>query len=230
MKPYNISNSIFPDFNDRNGLMICGYEWGWSKDDEADYENGEYVLPETEVPHTFANKALHYGKRAKTWPYDRNIRKWFELWGHPMDENGLGGAFEQSMLQTNWADTQGRSVNEYEKFLSKEQVGNFIRHIEVFRPKLILFMGSRLLSYLNNPAVLPHFQQIAGKEVEPLKYTQKMFDKGTRFKVGFQKFENCQVVCLPHPSASRGLSHEYIGLFKPEMDKILTTYKTERDF
>jgi hypothetical protein len=27
-KSLNLANSIFAGFNDKNGLMICGYEWG----------------------------------------------------------------------------------------------------------------------------------------------------------------------------------------------------------
>lgn len=66
------------------------------------------------------------------------------------------------MVQTNWADTQESEVSNYEKFLSAEQVGNFIQHIQDLRPKVILFMGSRLLSYLNHPSVLPQFKQYSG--------------------------------------------------------------------
>lgn len=101
MNELNLANSIFPGFNDQNGLMICGYEWGWSKADEAAYEQGEYTLPEEKVEHTFANKALYYGERAKTWRYDNAIKTWFDLWGHPLNEQGLGGAFEKSLVQTN---------------------------------------------------------------------------------------------------------------------------------
>ncbi|OSI18148.1 hypothetical protein [Neisseria dumasiana] len=229
MDELNLANSIFPDFNDQNGLMICGYEWGWSKADEAAYEQGEYTLPEEKVEHTFANKALYYGERAKTWRYDNAIKTWFDLWGHPLNEQGLGGAFEKSLLQTNWANTQDRAVNDYEKFLSPEQVNNFMHHLKTLRPKVIFFMGSKLLNYLNRPEVLPKFKQIMGEEIEPLHYEQKPFE-GTRFRVGFQGFEHCQVVCLPHPSASRGLSYGYIELFRPEMNKILADYKAARGF
>ena len=37
MSDLNLSNSIFQGYNDKHGLMICGYEWGWSKADEAAY-------------------------------------------------------------------------------------------------------------------------------------------------------------------------------------------------
>ena len=46
MSDLNLSNSIFQGYNDKHGLMICGYEWGWSKADEVAYVAGEYKLPE----------------------------------------------------------------------------------------------------------------------------------------------------------------------------------------
>lgn len=33
MSDLNLGNSLFQGYNDQNGLMICGYEWGWSKAD-----------------------------------------------------------------------------------------------------------------------------------------------------------------------------------------------------
>lgn len=66
MSDLNLSNSIFQGYNDKHGLMICGYEWGWSKADEAAYVAGEYKLPENKIDHTFANKSLYlyYGEQA----------------------------------------------------------------------------------------------------------------------------------------------------------------------
>ena len=49
MSDLNLSNSIFQGYNDKHGLMICGYEWGWSKADEAAYVAGEDKLPENIV-------------------------------------------------------------------------------------------------------------------------------------------------------------------------------------
>ena len=30
----NIANSVFTGWNDSAGIMLCGYEWGWSKKDQ----------------------------------------------------------------------------------------------------------------------------------------------------------------------------------------------------
>ena len=38
------------------------------------------------------------------------------------------------------------------------------------------------------------------------------------------------MIGFPHPSGSRGIAHEYIKLFEPEMKKILNNYIEERGF
>lgn len=231
MKSYdlNLGNSIFNGFNDQNGLMLCGYEWGFSKKDQQ--EQDSWVELNEEVEHTFANKARNYGNVANTWRYDNNIKKWFELWGFPLDSEELGGDFEKSIVQTNWANTQGHSINDNDsnKFLLDEYINNFIHHIETLKPKVIILMGSDLIKYLQNPAVLPKFIEIMGEITKP-KYVIQKKSSHTRFKVQFQSFKNCQVVCLPHPSGSRGISYDYIELFRPEMTDILSKYKEQRRF
>ena len=226
----NLGNSIFKGFNDKNGLMICGYEWGFSKEDQQSQDSGNWIEPTEKIDHTFANKARYLGDVAKKWRYDNNIKKWFELWGFPLDSQELGGDFEKSIIQTNWADTQGHSIaQEAHKFLSEAQINNFINHIAVLKPKVIIFMGRNLIDYLQNPAVFPRFVEVMGEMTERKRVVQKE-SSGTRFKVFFQNFENCQIVCFPHPSGSQGLSYSYIESFRPEMSDILSTYKSERGF
>lgn len=226
----NLGNSIFQGFNDKHGLMLCGYEWGFSKDDQQAQESGNWVEPTEEVKHTFSNKAQYWGEVANKWRYDNNIKKWFELWDFPLDSQELGGDFEKSIVQTNWANTQDRYISQdTNKFLSEEQIDNFINHITVLKPKVIIFMGRELIDYLQNPAVFNRFIEVMGEMTERKRMVQKE-SSGTRFKIFFQNFENCQIVCFPHPSGSRGLRDDYIASFRPEMNEILSTYKSERNF
>lgn len=226
MTELNLANALFEGFNDKEGLIICGYEWGWSK---ADQENEGKTPPiDFSIECTFSNKTLRYGEQAKGWRYDNAIKKWFTLWGHPLNEDGLGSDFDKCIIQTNWAYTSNYSIDGYERFLEDDAINNFLHHIEELKPKVILFMGRKLIDLLRNEKVWDRFTAIVGNEVEPVKVFQKEEYDGTRFKVFFATFETCKVVCFPHPSSSRGLSNEYISLFKTEMDKILTVYKQEK--
>ena len=67
MPTLNIANSIFTGWNDRQGIMLCGYEWGWSKKDQTRSAERARLINEPyndEVECTFSNKALRYGEKA----------------------------------------------------------------------------------------------------------------------------------------------------------------------
>ena len=218
----NIAHSEFPE--QQGGLMICGYEWGGGE------EEGEGVSePQIDwsANCTFANKDLRYGPAALGWRYDNRIKKWFDMWGCPLNHADPGG-FEKSIIQTNWCDTQNPQMNgDYSRLSEPEQVKNFLNLIKRFSPNLILFMGSKLIDALHNPSTFKQFQEISGKCTRPINFVQKNYD-GRKFKVGFEKFEWCDVVCFPHPSSSHGLSDEYISLFNDDMKERIADYKLAR--
>lgn len=137
-----------------------------------------------------------------------------------------GGDFEKCLLQTNWCNTQNNKIEgDYRsKLLEPSQVENFISHIEMFKPKLILFFGSQIIKILQSDKVLPKFIETAGKITEPLSFRAKEFD-GRAFNIGFQCFEHCKAVCLPHPSGSCGLSDDYIRLFSYEIGKLIQEFR-----
>ncbi len=99
----NIAHSEHPQ--QQMGLMICGYEWGYSKEDQAKEENGEGNNFNKDAGSTFANKEVCYGPDALNWKYDNNIKKWFAMWGHPLQNPP--GDFERSIIQTNWCNPSG---------------------------------------------------------------------------------------------------------------------------
>lgn len=210
--------------------MLCGYEWGYSKrDQKADQESprSQEQQGQGDIDCIFSNKARAYGEIAKGWVYDNRIIKWFDLFGHKLNQEGLGGDFEKCILQTNWCDTEGNKIegNYWVKLLETSQVDNFISHIEQFQPKLIFFFGSQIIKILQNNKVLPRFMKTAGVITEPLKFIQKPFN-GRKFSIGFQGFENCKIVGLPHPSGTHGLSDDYIKLFALEIGKLLREFKS----
>lgn len=213
--------------NDKRGILICGYEWGFSQEDQRAFAEGNPPpFFDKDATTTFSNKAPAHGRRALAWRYDKRIHKWFELWGHPLNRDGLGGHFEKCIVQTNWCNTEGHHIegNYYGKLTDSVQLDNFLFHISELDPALILFMGSAMIDVLQQPSVLHGFVRIVGPETSPLRKIQKSF-KGRRFHVGFQSFRRCDIVSLPHPSSSRGLSDEYIALFAQEISGLISPIK-----
>jgi hypothetical protein len=221
----NLDTDIFDGYNNRDGILICGYEWGGDDDDSPQTEQP----PATGTKCIFSNKTPFYGERWP-WPYDARIIEWFALWGHPLSKEM--GAFEKTIAQTNWCNTQNPNMQGQDylkKLLAPEQVENFIYHIKTLQPRLILFFGSKLIEALQYPDALKPFEEIVGKltliDGENSIYLQKE-SKGRRFKIWFQNFEKCKIVCLPHPTGSHGLSYDYIAQFKDEIGSRIQEVKT----
>ncbi|MDR1647269.1 MAG: hypothetical protein LBR88_04430 [Zoogloeaceae bacterium] len=226
----NLANGLFKGFNDKNGIMLCGYEWGYSKkDQENDEKSNAPALDLSKNDAVFSNKATFYGERANGWRYDQRIIKWFALWGHPLGKEK--DDFEKTIVQTNWCNTQGHRVEEnyWEKLLAPQQVDNFLEHVRVLQPRLILFFGSQIIHILQDTRVLGRFQDIVGKIVpidgKPFVLRKKEDFQGRKFDIGFQNFEHCKVVGLPHPNGTRGLQDDYIALFKDEIGSLIQEVK-----
>ena len=226
---WNIGNSVFKDLNDKQGLMLCGYEWGLSKEDQLNIETGIELFYDPSALTIFSNKLPRHGKRALIWKYDNRIIKWFTIWGHPLSRDKLGTDFEKSIIQTNWCNTQANKIEEnfYHKLTNIPQLENFIFHIKTFEPSLIFFMGSEMIDILQETKVLNEFSKIMGNAKSKPKKIQKEFD-GRRFKIGFQEFDKCQIISLPHPSSSRGLSDDYMVLFSDEIGSLIAKFKKEK--
>ncbi|MCA6216031.1 hypothetical protein KGA65_05665 [Ideonella sp. B7] len=226
-KELNLANSVFPGLNDKRGILICGYEWGFSLDDQRLFAAGNPApFFDKYAETTFSNKTPAHGDRALGWRYDNRIHRWFELWGNPLNREGLGGVLEKCIVQTNWCNTEGHHIegSYYAKLSDPAQVDNFLFHISELDPALIIFMGSVMIDVLQNSSILARFSAIVGRETNPLRKVQKEFP-GRRFKVGFQSFQRCSVVSLPHPSSSRGLSDSYIALFGDEIGNLISSVR-----
>jgi hypothetical protein len=217
---YNVGNSIFPGFNDKNGVMLCGYEFGYNKHDQYLEENYKNEIEKKRLEiNTFYEKSKIYDS-----PYDLRIIKWFGFFGHPLGVDDGRSPFDKCLLQTNWCDSQNTYVSDYAKFLSKENSENFLGIVEAFLPRVLIFMGAKQIHYLQTPALMNRFTGIFGAEISPLDVKQKQFH-GRKFKIAFQIFERISVISLPHPSGTRGLSDDYIKLFVPEVKDVLDSYK-----
>lgn len=218
---YNVGNSIFPGFNDKEGIAICGYEWGFSKHDQYLDKNQKNNIEKRRAEiNTFYSKARIYNS-----PYDYRIIKWFDFFGHPLGIDDGFSVFDKCLLQTNWCDSQGAYVSDYAKFLSKENSENFLSIMGAFQPRVLIFMGAKQIEYLQDPIIKNRFREIFGAEISPPNVQLKPF-AGRSFKIAFQPFDRINVISLPHPSGTRGLSDGYIQLFASQIGEILTDYRS----
>ncbi len=88
-------------------------------------------------------------------------------------------------------------------------------------------MGSEMINILQDKNVMKLFSEVMGNPESPPTKSQKPFS-GRQFKIGFQSFTKCEVISLPHPSSSRGLSDDYISLFADEIGGLITGLKLRK--
>jgi len=225
-QPYNpadfsVGHSIFPGFNDQGGIMICGYEWGHSSKDvelESDPERHAVAMERLAATQTFSSKGWDS-------PYDRRIHKWFSMFGHPLGENGGFSALDKCILQTNWCDDMGNHISDYEKFLSDENSANFLGILREFRPSLLIFMGIKQIEYLQDLKIKSTVEDLFGPEKSPLRFDRNEDHEGKKFRIAFQEFQNLNIMALPHPSGSMGLSDAYIHHYATEIGNQISRYK-----
>jgi hypothetical protein len=225
----NLGNSVFPGLNDAGGILLCGYEWGLSKADQAALKQNGELNQNRDATHTFSDKTPRFGDQARSWRYDERIRRWFSLWGHPLSDTGKGGVLEQSIMQTNWCNTQAPAITGrcLAKLLDPLQVRNFVDHLAYLRPRLVLLFGSVMAQAMGSKTVSPLIENVLGPRVGAPIRTRKDFP-GKRFWVTFQRFEAATIVCLPHPSSSWGLQEDYISLFAGEMSPLIDEIHKEK--
>jgi len=124
-----IYTQIFEE-NKSNGLLICGQEPGYSIKDEKRDENGEG----RNGPLSFFSD-----KSANNYDFRNKIVKWFDFWGYPLSQNVTdAGAFEKSIVQTNWLHKANRSNgarNMQNEFINDPY--SFLTICRTFQPGLI---------------------------------------------------------------------------------------------
>lgn len=218
----NLATKVFPENRD-GGLMICGINWGGEAD--TDYKWTQDVTGDS----------FFSDRRFNNFKYRDRIAKWFELLGHPLaSSEEQAGPFEHSLFQTNWLRNQ--SPNMDGKDIQAECIrewGNFEFHVARLKPKLIIFLSVKLLDVLNSADCAIRVRELLG-EAQPPTILQREVVVGTErlksFRVGMQRFREADVIALPHPTGSQGLSDDYVAAFKDVLSPIIATYKATRGF
>lgn len=194
------------------GVMICGINFGYSDKDEAQENAG--VFTESEPLSFFSDSAVNNTR------FRKKVLNWLTGWGFEfVSQAGQEGVFERTFFQTNWLDTQTKSVDSNEpinhKLLVSESDG-FLNLLECRKPSVVLFFGSMLIEVLNDIALRDRVVSILGQRSGNAEVFRAELPgyTGIQFKLLVQKFGETQIIGLPHPQA-RGVSDKYMAALKP---------------
>lgn len=197
--------------------MICGINFGYSVEDEALEKSG--VIAAQEPLSFFSDNAVNNTR------FKNRVLAWLSSWGFEfVTENGKEGAFEHAFFQTNWLDTQTRSITSSGSITTGilvQESDGFLRLLETRKPSVIVFVGSLMIEALNDIKIRERVVSILGERSGNAKIYRAELPNytGTKFKLLAQKFGETQVISLPHPQA-RGISDEYVAALKPPIHVI----------
>lgn len=192
--------------------MICGINFGYSAEDEALEKAG--VTAEPEPLSFFSDKDVNNTR------FRNKVLAWLSSWGFEFaTQKGQEGAFERSFFQTNWLDTQTRSITSDGPITVStlvQEADSFLRLLESRKPSVIIFFGGLMIEALNDIRIRERVVSILGERSGNAKIYRAELPNytGRRFKLLAQKFGETQVISLPHPQA-RGISDEYVKALKP---------------
>lgn len=206
--------------NERSGLMVCGINWGGKEDEPAGGAS--------QARSFFSDRA------ANDWPFPNVLGKWFDVWGHPLQSvRGNEGAFEKSILQTNWIPGQSSSTSNFGiESSAKESIDSFVEILAETRPAMILLCSRALGNALQDHSCLGKVEAVLGKASQLSFIERPCIPKPggglyRRFHLATQTFGYTDLIVLPHPSGSRGIHVDYMAGFRQKMEPILDRYKSK---
>ena len=218
-------HTLIGDENKVGGLLLVGLNHGYSKEDERQDNAG--IDRSDEYKSFFSDKAVN------DYPFRNNIVKWFSLWGYNLADNSDdAGAFERSIIQTNWLQTCSNNMGDINKRQACiDDSHSFINTCLALKPRLIFFFSQELLWAFNSSRLSEQIEGIFGKRKGSVECKQKdvIFNGKARrrFKFCFQSYENLKIVSMPHATGAQGIADDYIEAFKPEMREIIDSWWKE---
>lgn len=208
--------------NREGGLLLCGINHGYSKEDERQDAAG--------IDRSDNKKSFFSDGEVNDYPYRNRIVSWFSLWGYELAlSEEMASDFDRSIVQANWLQTCSRNmagINTRQACI--EDNNSFFQVCNALCPRVIFFFGKELISAFNSPELGAKVEGIFGARKSDINWFQKdVFWKRTlrrRFRIGFQQYEKLVVVSLPHASGARGVADDYIEAFKPEMSNVIDSW------
>lgn len=208
--------------NREGGLLLCGLNHGYSKEDERQDAAG--------IDRSDSRKSFFSDGEVNDYPFRNRIVSWFSLWGFELARrNEIAGAFERSIVQTNWLQTCSNNMNGINtQKACIEDNESFIQTCETLKPELIFFFGRELFWAFDSTAIREKSEPIFGARLGETKWLQKevFFNGKPRrpLRFGFQQYEKLSVVVLPHATGAQGVASDYIEAFKPEMAEVIKAW------
>ena len=188
--------------------MICGINFGYSKEDEQNEALGIYQG--VEAPSFFSDETVNKTK------FRNRLLKWLGSWGVELtSQPGSERAIEKAYFQTNWIDSQTRDVQS-EAVINTETLvmhaNGLLSLVECRKPQIIVFVGACLVQAFNASRLRKRVESVLGARSGNAQIVGISTNdyKGRRFKVFSQTFGQTDILCLPH-TQTRGLSDEYIA-------------------
>lgn len=198
-------------------LLLCGLNHGYNKEDERKDAAG--------IDRADSHKSFFSDGKVNDYPFRNRIVSWFSLWGYELARSNEGaGAFEKSIVQTNWLQTCSNNMRGTDtRRACVDDSESFFRTCEALKPRLIFFFGRELLLAFTSPALSGKVEVIFGARVGQIRWLQKdVYFNGKprrRLQFGFQQYERLTVIVLPHATGAQGVASDYIEAFKLEMRK-----------
>lgn len=206
----------FPE-NLHGGVMVCGINFGYSlRDEELEQSSTQHAL---DAASFFSDKSVNNTRFRNT------ALKWLANWGLPFSyEPGDERPFDRSFFQTNWLNSQTRSINSDEKITVRmmvEEADSILSLIEERMPSVILFFGAQMIEALNDISIRARVVSALGERSGNAEvHRAKIPDyQGTDFKMLTQNYGETLIISLPHPQTI-GISDQYMATLKPSPEQI----------
>lgn len=203
--------------NLRDGVMVCGINFGFSLADEE--MERSLNITKSEAPSFFSDKSVNNTRFRNT------VLKWLKSWGLPFSHTaGAESVFDRSFFQTNWLNTQTRSVHSDEKITESMLVNEsdgILGLIEDRKPSVILFFGAQMIRALNDISIRSRVVSALGERSGDAVVHQASptGHSGTRFKMLTQTFGDTLIISLPHPQTI-GITDAYVAALKPPPEEM----------
>ncbi|MAI34101.1 MAG: hypothetical protein CMM07_20840 [Rhodopirellula sp.] len=216
MDRHPVVTADYPE-NLTGGIMICGYNFGFSSQDQDDEEKGETAGES--MPSFFSDAKVN------NTLFRNRLLAWLNIWGRSMETDASRiEEYERSFFQTNWLGTQTNTIAEDEITIDKlvAESDGILSLIEDRKPRLIIFTGSDLIEALNDIRIRERVESILGSRPGNAEVFRSDVPVGkTKFKLLKQDFPRTTVISVPHATGTRGLSDEYMAGFREIMRGLL---------